>query len=304
METFDYLVVGAGSAGCVVASRLTESGRNSVLVLEAGGSDLTFWIRVPIGYGRTFADPKVNWMYQSEADPGTHNRTGYWPRGKVMGGSGSINALVYMRGLPHDYDEWEAEGNPGWGWKGVLPLFRKMEDHCWGASAVHGAGGPLHITDISHLAHPLCARYLESAQSLGYAYTKDFNGEQPEGVGIYQILTRNGFRESTSISYLRPAMKRSNLTLRLHAQVTRILFEGQRAVGVVYRAKDGRDVEVRARKSVVLCGGAINSPQLLQLSGVGPRALLEKFGIPVVLDAPAVGRNLQDHLIVSYFYRS
>ena len=304
METFDYIVVGAGSAGCVVAGRLTESGRNRVLVLEAGGSDLTFWIRVPIGYGRTFSDPKVNWMYETEADPGTNNRTGYWPRGKVLGGSGSINALVYMRGLPHDYDDWAAEGNPGWSWNDVLPYFRKIEDHCWGETKLHGAGGPLHITDISHLAHPLCARYLDSAKALGYAYTKDFNGEQPEGVGIYQIMTRDGFRDSTSIAYLRPAMKRSNLVVRTHAHVLRVVFEGKHAVGVVYQGNDGKEAEVRASKCVVLCGGAINTPQLLQLSGVGPRALLDKFAIPVVHEAPAVGRNLQDHLNISYFYRS
>ena len=304
METFDYIVVGAGSAGCVVATRLSDSGRDRVLVLEAGGSDRTFWIRVPIGYGRTFSDPKVNWMYDSEPDPGTNNRSGYWPRGKVLGGSGSINALVYMRGLPHDYDDWEAEGNKGWGWKDVLPIFLKIEDHCGGASAVHGAGGPLHITDVSHLAHPLCERYLGACKSLGYTYTKDFNGEQPEGVGIYQILTRNGFRESTAISYLRPALKRPNLTLRCHVHVLKVRFEGKRAVGVTYRQRDGSEVEVRASKAVVLCGGAINTPQLLQLSGIGPRALLEKHGIPVVQDTPAVGRNLQDHLNITYFYRS
>jgi len=304
MESFDYIVVGAGSAGCVVATRLSESGRDRVLVLEAGGSDRTFWIRVPIGYGRTFSDPRVNWMYDTQPDPGTHNRVGYWPRGKVLGGSGSINALVYMRGLPHDYDDWEQEGNPGWGWKDVLPVFRRIEDHCWGASPVHGAGGPLHITDVSDLTHPLCERYLESCKQLGYTYTKDFNGEQPEGVGIYQILTRNGFRDSTAISYLRPAMKRPNLTVRMNVHVLRVLFEGKRAVGVVYRASDGSDVEVRATRSVVLCGGAINTPQLLQLSGVGPRELLARHGVGLVHEAPAVGCNLQDHLNVSYYYRS
>jgi choline dehydrogenase len=304
IESFDFVVIGAGSAGCVVANRLSESGRHSVLVLEAGGSDRTFNIRVPIGYGRCFTDPKVNWMYEAQPDPGTNGRSGYWPRGKVLGGSGSINALVHMRGLPQDYDDWESVGNPGWGWTDLLPYFNRMEDHCWGASDHHGSGGPLHITDVSARTHPLCQHYIEACAAIGYPYTADFNGAQPEGVGIYQVLTRNGLRESTATAYLRPALKRSNITLRTHRHVTRILFEGTRATGVAYRDKRGAEVNVRAAKSVVLSGGAVNSPQLLQLSGIGPRALLERHRIPVLLDAPAVGRHLQDHLGISYFYRS
>lgn len=304
MESFDYIVVGAGTAGSVVAGRLSESARNRVLVVEAGGSDNTFWIRVPIGYGRTFVDPKVNWMYETEPDPATLGRTGYWPRGKVLGGSGSINALVYMRGLPHDYDDWARDGATGWGWQDVLPYFRKFEDHCWGASPVHGAGGPIRITDVSASCHPLVQNYLDAARSLGYAETRDFNGEQPEGVGIYQILTRNGFRESTSYAYLHPAMRRPNVEVRTHSHVLKIACAGGRATGIHYRDRSGALREASAAKAVVLCGGAINSPQLLQLSGIGPRALLERHGIAPVLDAPAVGRNLQDHLNISYFYRS
>jgi choline dehydrogenase len=304
MESYDYIVVGAGTSGCVVAGRLSESGRHRVLVLETGGSDNTFWIRVPIGYGRTFVDPRVNWMYETEPDPATLNRKAYWPRGKVLGGSGSINALVYMRGLAQDYDDWARAGNPGWGWDDVLPYFKKLEDHCGGASAVHGAGGPIRITDVSRFCHPLVQRYLDAAKALGIRETADFNGEQQEGVGIYQILTRNGFRESTSFAYLHPARKRANVTLRTNCHVLRLTFEGTRATGVVYRDAAGREVTATAARSVVLSGGAINSPQLLQLSGVGPRALLGKHGIPLVKDAPAVGQNLQDHLNISYFYRS
>jgi choline dehydrogenase len=304
IESFDFIIIGAGSAGCVVANRLSDGGRHSVLVLEAGGSDRTFNIRVPIGYGRSFTDPHVNWMYQTQPDPGTNGRSSYWPRGKVLGGSGSINALVHMRGLPQDYDDWESQGNPGWGWKRVLPHFKRMEDHCWGASDQHGSGGPLRITDVSAQTHPLCQRYIEACAALGYPCTADFNGAQPEGVGLYQVLTRNGFRESTARAYLRPALTRFNLTLRTRRHVTRILFEGTRATGVAYRDERGAEVNVRATKSVVLSAGAVNSPQLLQLSGIGPRALLERLGIPVVLETPAVGRNLQDHLGISYFYRS
>ncbi len=304
MDSFDYIVVGAGTAGSVVAGRLSDSGRNRVLVVEAGGSDNTFWIRVPIGYGRTFVDPKVNWMYETEPDAATMGRSAYWPRGKVLGGSGSINALVYMRGLPHDYDDWARDGATGWGWNDVLPYFRKFEDHCWGASNLHGSGGPIRITDVSAACHPLVRNYLDAARSLGYGETRDFNGDQPEGVGIYQILTRNGFRESTSYAYLHPAMKRANVEVRTHCHVLKILCSGGRATGIRYRDPSGAVVEASAAKSVVLCGGAINSPQLLQLSGIGPRALLDKLGIAPVLDAPAVGRNLQDHLNISYFYRS
>lgn len=304
IESFDFVVIGAGSAGCVVAHRLSESGRHRVLVLEAGGSDRTFNIRVPIGYGRSFTDPRVNWMYEAQPDPGIHERSDYWPRGKVLGGSGSINALVHVRGLPDDYDDWESHGNPGWSFKDVLPYFKKMEDHCWGASDYHGSGGPLRVTDISAQTHPLCRQYIEACAAIGFAYTADFNGPQPEGVGIYQVLTRNGFRESTATAYLRPALKSSNLTVRTRRHVTRILLEGGRAIGVAYRDKGGAEFQVRASISVVLSGGAINSPQLLQLSGIGPRALLERHGIPVILDAPAVGRYLQDHLGISYFFRS
>ena len=303
MEVFDYVIVGAGTAGCVLAERLSASGKRRVLVLESGGSDRRFWIQVPIGYGRTFNDPRVNWMYETEPDPELAGRRGFWPRGKVLGGSGSINAMVYIRGLPRDFDEWRSLGNPGWGYRDVLPYFRKLEDYGGGADEYHGSGGPIHVTDVSRAAHPLCRRFIESCGRLGYRELRDFNGASAEGVGIYQITTRGGRRDSTARGYLHPALRRANLTLRLRAQASRVLFDGQRAVAVAYRQR-GRSFEARASRAVIVCLGAVNSPQLLQLSGVGDTELLRRHGIDVVAHHPQVGRNLQDHLDFSYAYRS
>ena len=302
-ETFDYLIVGAGTAGCVVAGRISERAETTVLVLEAGGSDRTVWIQLPIGYGRTFFDAKINWMYDTAPIAALGGRTSYWPRGKVIGGSGSINAMVYVRGQPGDFDDWAAQGNPGWSHADVLPYFRMSEDHDAGASVDHGSGGPIHVTDLGPRAHPLCQRFIETAGSLGFAATADFNAPPGEGVGVYQINTDRGRRASSANAFLRPALRRPNVALRTRAHVTRILFEGTRAVGVEYR-RGGRLERVLARGEVILCGGAINSPQLLQLSGIGPAQPLRALGIAPVADAPAVGRNLQDHLAVSYVYRS
>jgi choline dehydrogenase len=302
MDSFNYVIVGAGTAGCVVASRLSEDGKSNVLVLEAGGSDRTVWIQLPIGYGRTFFDRSINWMYDTEVEPNLDGRTSYWPRGKVIGGSGSINAMVYVRGRPEDFEDWKAMGNTGWGWDDVLPYFRKSEDFDGGETSHHGKGGPIHVTDISKRAHPICQTFIETAKGLGFAYTPDFNGPSGEGVGIYQINTDKGFRASSANAFLRPALRRQNLTLRTKAHVTRILFEGKTAVGLEYR-QGGKLHTVRAKREVILCGGSINSPQLLQVSGIGDGALLQGFGIEVVHDAPAVGQNLQDHLAVSYFYK-
>jgi choline dehydrogenase len=301
-DTFDYVIVGAGTAGCVVASRLAESGA-SVLLLEAGGSDRTVWIQLPIGYGRTFFDKRINWMYDTEPVDGLGGRPSYWPRGKVIGGSGSINAMVHVRGQPHDFDDWRALGNVGWGWEDVLPFFIKAEDHDLGASAVHGAGGPQHVTDISAKAHPLCQRFVAAAGTLGMPFTPDFNGGETEGVGIYQINTRKGWRASTANEYLRPALKRGGVTLRSGAQATHILFDGKKATGVEYR-RNGQLERAVAMREVILCGGAINSPQLLQLSGIGDAEKLRALGIEPLVNAPAVGQNLQDHLAVSYFYKT
>ena len=303
MEEVDYIIVGGGTAGCLVAERLSASGRDHVLLLEAGGSDRRFWVRVPIGYGRTFNDPAVNWMYEAEPDPALGGVRSYWPRGKVLGGSGSINAMVYARGQPADYDDWRAAGNPGWGWSDVLPHFRAIEDRGGAGGEAPRTNGRLRITDVSAQAHPLVRAYIEACAACGYAFTPDFNGDQPEGVGIYQITTRHGFRESTATAWLRPALRRPNLRLLLGTQVLRIDFEGRRASGVQFR-RDGSTQAVRANKAVLLCAGSVNSPQLLQLSGVGPGGLLQSLGIPVVHDLGAVGQNLQDHLGINFYYRS
>lgn len=303
MDEFDYIIVGAGTAGCVVASRLAESGRHKVLLLEAGGSDRNVWIQLPIGYGRTYFDPNVNWMYDTQPVPGLGGRSSYWPRGKVVGGSGSINAMVHVRGQPHDFDDWRDLGNPGWGWEDVLPHFIKAEDSDIVEPGLRGQGGPQHVTDISDKVHPLCHRFVAAGASLGLPRALDFNGSEGEGLGIFQINTRDGRRASTANAYLRPALRRGKIVLETHALATRILFEGRRASGIEYRQR-GTIRQARARGEVILCGGAVNSPQLLQLSGIGPGALLSALGIETRSDHTAVGQNLQDHLAVSYFHRS
>lgn len=303
IEEADYVVIGAGTAGCVVASRLSEDPWSKVALLEAGGSDLSIWIQLPIGYGRTFFDKRINWCFETEPVPALGGRTSYWPRGKVVGGSGSINAMVHVRGFPHDYDGWAAAGNPGWGWDDVLPFFRRSEDHDLVDEGFHGRGGPQHVTDISGVVHPLCNWFLDTGRTMGHRVTADFNGPDGEGFGIYQINTRGGWRASTANAYYWPVRHRTNLTLIRKARVLRVVFEGARAVGVAY-LQGGRERMIRARREVVLCAGSIGSPQLLQLSGVGDAALLQQHGIAVVADLPAVGQNLQDHLAVSYFYRT
>jgi choline dehydrogenase len=303
MNEYDYIIVGAGTAGCVLASRLSENGAHRVLLLEAGGSERSLWIRVPVGYARTFHDPRYNWMYEAEPDPALDNRRAHWPRGKVLGGSGSINAMVYVRGQPGDFDDWAAAGNPGWSYKEVLPYFIRLENHCWGASEYHGATGPIHVSDMSSTVHPLCHEFLAACGALEIPTTRDFNGAQPEGAGFWQVAIHEGVRVSTASAYLRPAMRRVNLDVQLHALATRVLFDGTRASGVEYE-RGGTRQQVRARREVLLCGGAINSPQLLEVSGVGDARLLQRLGVPVVADVPAVGAGLQDHLAVNYVYRS
>jgi choline dehydrogenase-like flavoprotein len=303
MPEYDYIIVGAGSAGCALAARMTASGRHRVLLLEAGGSDASPWIRVPVGYARTFNDPRFNWMYETEPDPGLGRRAAHWPRGKVLGGSSAINAMVFIRGQPTDFDDWREAGNPGWGWSDVLPYFRRLEDHPAGPSEYHGADGPVHVHDPSAEVHPLCGRFLAACAHAGIPATRDFNGAEPEGAGIWPVTIRNGTRVSSATAYLKPAIRRANLDLALKAHVTRVLFDGRRATGVQY-LQDGAKQTASARREVILSAGAIGSPQLLEVSGVGDPAILDRYGIPVAGALPAVGKNLQDHVCVCYFYRS
>ena len=303
MTEFDYVIVGGGSAGCVLAARLSANGRDSVLLIEAGGSDASPWIRMPIGYGKTFSDPGFNWMYETEPDSALGNRGALCPRGKVLGGSGSINAMVWVRGQPGDFDDWAAAGNTGWGYRDVLPYFRKIEDYVGGASEYHGAGGPMYVRGLEGDAHPLCNTFLATTDGLGIPRTDDFNGASSEGAGLWNLTIARGIRVSTATAYLAPARRRPNLTVLTHAQATRILFTGREATGIEYLRGGTRHV-AKARREVVLAAGAINSPQLLQLSGVGDPTLLGGLGIPVVHAAPRVGAGLQDHLAVSYYYRS
>ncbi len=303
MAQYDYIVIGAGSAGCVLANRLTAGGMHSVLLLEAGGSDRSPWIQVPIGYGRTFNDPRYNWMYEAEPDAALGGRRQFVPRGKVLGGSSSINAMVYVRGQPADFDDWAAAGNPGWSWREVLPYFRKLEDHPGGESGYHGVGGPVRISDVSAQVHPLCGSFIAACARVGIPRTPDFNGAQPEGAGLWQVTIKDGVRVSTANAYLKPARARRNLEVLTRAHATRVLFEGRRAAGVEFLS-GGVRLSAQARREVIVSAGAINSPQLLELSGVGDAQLLRRLDLPLVADSPAVGRGLQDHLAVSYFYRS
>lgn len=303
MQTFDFIVVGSGSAGSVVAERLSASGRHSVLVLEAGGSDRRFFVQMPLGYGKTFFDPAVNWNYAAEADPGLAGNADHWPRGKVLGGSSSINAMVWIRGAAEDFDAWRDAGNVGWGWNDVLPAFKAIEHNQAGATDLRGRGGPVHVTDNSKNIHPLTRRFLAAAQQAGMAPNQDFNGPSQEGAGVYQITTRDGRRMSAARAFLRPAMKRANVRVETHALATKILFEGSRAVGIEY-LQNGQKKSARAGREVILCGGSVNSPQLLQLSGVGPAGLLTGLGIPVVHASDQVGRNLQDHQGINYTWKA
>ncbi|MDA9008972.1 choline dehydrogenase [Alphaproteobacteria bacterium] len=303
MADFDYIIIGAGSAGCVLANRLSASGEHRVLLLEAGGSDLSFFVQLPIGYGMSFFNEKVNWCYKTEKDKGLNERQGYWPRGKLLGGSSSINAMCFIRGQQADFDGWEAVGNPGWSWEDVKPYFIKMEHNEAGANEWRGQGGPLNVAYPKASYHPVNQHYLNAAAELGLPIIDDFNGESQEGAGQFQITTKGGIRMSTARAYLRPAMKRNNLTVVTEAEVSKVLFEGKRAVGVEYERR-GKTEQARTAWEVIVSGGSINSPKLLQLSGVGPRELLAKHGIDVVHEAPAVGKNLTDHLCFTYYYKS
>lgn len=297
---FDVIIVGAGSAGCVLANRLSENPSRRVLLLEAGGRDWHPFIHMPAGLAKLIDNDRINWSYETEPQPHLGGRRLYWPRGKVLGGSSSINAMCYCRGHRRDYDRWAAAGAEGWNWDEVLPFFIQAEDQENGACAHHGVGGPLSVQNLRH-TNPLSAVFLEAAKQAGYAPTDDFNGSRQRGFGYYQVTQRNGRRCSTAVAYLRPATGRKNLEVRTHAHASRILLDGLRAEGVEYRRR-GRVETVHAGQ-VILAGGAINSPQLLMLSGIGPADALREVGIGVAHDLPGVGQNLQDHLDICTLVR-
>jgi choline dehydrogenase len=300
-EEFDYIVTGAGSAGCAVAARLSESGRYRVLLLEAGGKDRNPWIHVPMGFSRLFADPNVNWMYESEPEAALNGRTMYQPRGKVLGGTSSINGMVYMRGNAADYDEWRQRGCTGWDYDSVLPFFKKAENQQRGASEFHGVGGPLTVSDQPR-RYELADRVVAAAIEAGLPPNDDFNGARQEGAGYFQSTTGKSRRWSTATAYLRSARDRASLVVRPNAQATRVVIENGTATGVTY-ISGGISRSARSRGEVIVCGGVFNSPQLLQLSGIGPADLLQRMGIEVIRGLPAVGNHLQDHFYVRLAYR-
>ncbi len=300
-NTYDYIVTGAGSAGCAVAARLSETGSYRVLLLEAGGEDRYPWIHVPMGYGRLFSNPRLNWMYESEPEAELEGRSMYQPRGKVLGGTSSINGMVYMRGNPADYDEWRQRGCTGWDWDSVLPYFKKAEDQERGEDAFHGVGGPLRVSD-QPARFELAEHWVAAAIEAGLPANNDFNNGQQEGAGPFQSTTKGRRRWSTAAAYLRPARSRRNLTVATHALATRVVIENGRASGVEF-LRNGTRQTARARGEVIVCGGVFNSPQLLQLSGLGPGELLHGLGIPVIRDMPAVGADLQDHFYVRLAFR-
>ncbi|HEY0423547.1 MAG TPA: GMC family oxidoreductase N-terminal domain-containing protein [Rhodopila sp.] len=292
-ETYDFIVTGAGSAGAVVASRLSESGRHRVLLLEAGPPDTNPWIHIPLGFAKTFIDPAVNWKFESAPQPALGNRRLYLPRGKTLGGSSSINGMVYIRGNHADYDEWRQRGCTGWDWDSVLPFFRKAQNQVRGASEYHGAGGPLNVSDQPK-RFELSDAVLAACEQAGLPRNPDFNGAVQEGCGYYQTTTSNRRRWTTAKAYLDPARSRANLTIRTGAHATRVLIADGRASGVEYVCTEGRCVALAGRE-VIVSGGSYGSPQLLQLSGLGPAQHLQDMGVPVVRDMPAVGSNLHDH---------
>ncbi len=303
METteYDYIVVGAGSAGCVLANRLSADGRNRVLLLEAGPKDNYVWIHIPIGYGKTMFHQVYNWGFYTEPEPNMHGRKIYWPRGRGLGGSSSINGLISIRGQSDDYDRWAQLGNPGWDWKSVLPYFIKSEHNSRGASATHGGDGPLWSSDIVE-KHELMEAIIRGAEELGVRRTDDFNSGNQEGVGYYQLFTHNGWRISAAAAYLKPARSRKNLHIETDAHATGLIMEGRKATGVRYR-QNGAIRAAKASREVILSAGSLQSPQLLQLSGIGPAELLRQNGIEVVHELKGVGQNLQDHLQFRLMYR-
>ena len=291
---FDYVIVGAGSAGCALAARLSQDGRHTVALVEAGGADRYPWIHIPVGYFKTMGHPTIDWGYRTQGDPGLNGRSLAWPRGRVLGGSSSINGLLYVRGQREDYDGWRQMGNVGWGWDDVLPCFKRSEAWEGGEDGLRGGDGPLKVSR-TRLTRPAIDAYVQAGVAAGYPFNDDYNGESQEGMGYFQMTAHNGVRWSSAKAYLKPARGRANLTVMTGLQTKRVLFEGGRAVGIAADGASG-EVRLRARGEVVLAAGAIGSPQILMLSGIGPGEQLSAHGIEVTRDAPDMGRNLQDHL--------
>jgi len=301
-DSFDYVVIGAGSAGCVLANRLSADGTTTVALLEAGGRDWNPWIHVPVGYFKTMHNPKTDWCYVTEPDPGLNGRSLKWPRGKVLGGCSSINGLLYVRGQHQDYDHWASLGCTGWSYKDVLPYFKRAENHSRGADDFHGVDGPLHVSDMT-FKRPICDDFINGVAELGTPMKDDINAEDQEGVGYYQLTAHKGRRCSTAVAYLNGARNRSNLSIITHAMVKRIGFDGKQATSVHIERK-GVKQEIRARHEIILAAGAIGSPQILQVSGIGPGQVLQNAGVETLVDSAEVGENLQDHLQLRAVYKT